>query len=129
MSQGGSRVRNAQELFSKVNNSRLLSGCALLGNVVAFAHPPSSRRKDNMTKSIVEEVKQKVKQNHKEANAMKHKTIIETAKTIVITALIAGIALFITGFLVGNNFQKEQTEELKTHVESITAAVKTSESK
>lgn len=52
--------------------------------------------------SIIEEVKKEAKAKHKkqkEAKAMSKKVIIETIKTIVLTALLSGIIAFTAGVI------------------------------
>jgi len=53
---------------------------------------------------------------------MTKKTIIETSKTIAISALIGAIVAFAIGFTVGGSFQKQQTQELMHQVQSLSAA-------
>lgn len=70
---------------------------------MAQVHSPTisaANRKDGM--SIIEEVKKEAKAKHKkqkEAKAMSKKVIIETIKTIVLTALLSGIIAFTAGVI------------------------------
>lgn len=66
-----------------------------------------------MTNSIVDEAKRSVKQNKKEARAMKNKPILETIKTITITVLITAII----GFIGGVYYQKTITNEINQRIE------------
>jgi hypothetical protein len=78
---------------------------------------------------IVEQAKNAVKQKHKEANAVKNKAIIETAKTIVLTAaltlLIAGPFILFGGF----QFGKSSQSEVQTQVKDIVSNINTESSK
>lgn len=79
-----------------------------------------------MTKSVVEKQNNQTK-NKKEATAMKKsifwKSAWETTKTILITALVAGIVVYGFGFNAGADYQKRQTEELKSQVTNIVSNI------
>lgn len=75
--------------------------------------------------SIVDDVKKTVKQNKKEANAVKNKIIIETLKTITLTV---ALTLLIGGpfiFYFGTQFGKSNVTEVQKQAKAMVSSVNT----
>lgn len=78
-----------------------------------------------MGKSIVEEVKDSIKNKQKKETSMKNIKNNSTVKTITtVTITLACIAALAGSFLAGMNYQKGVNDEVTNQIKSVVSAIK-----